>query len=72
MTLCFRRWVNSFELAVHDGLTHQNEDTDDQQDHTEDERSDASHAEPEDGLAETLPQSLLGAVADDETMPLFA
>src|SRR5215213_8516470 len=50
---------------------HQDNDPDDEQNHTEDEGCGTPHAEPEYGLAEALPQCFLGAVADDETMPLF-
>src|SRR5215210_9388864 len=51
---------------------HQDDDTNDQQDHAENQGSCASHAEPEYGLAEAPPQGFLRAVADDETLPLFA
>jgi hypothetical protein len=50
----------------------QDQDTHDQQDHTKYECAGSSHTEPEGGLAEALSQRFLGAVADDETMALFA
>jgi len=50
---------------------HQDNDPYDQQYHTEDEGSGASHTEPEYGLAEALAQCFFRAVADDETVSFF-